>query len=536
MSGARECPHFSEVLGEGVRLRHRACLKPLLSHWSCMRTCRQIASVSVAICCVLWIAATARAGGFEYVGPGAQALGRGGAVAARADDPMVLLYNPAGLVELRGFQLLVDVNASLTHTCVGPVPGGLSDHSTCGRHRVGTLPQVAGALRIHDKVAIGAGVLTPTLALPGRFGERDGLASDGTAVGTRYQLIDYGTLGVFPTAGIGIKLAEWLRIGGALEWGIFSGDQTLAVRAIPGTDAERDTIARVHVTDWFVPAFTGSVHFVPAENLDVVGAVRVSDDLRGSGRINFRHTSLVDPAYIDGLNGLGVENSYKVTKLTQHLPWKLRGGIRYASRLAPRPKTGLGFDQHVFDKRVHDAFEDERWDIEGDAEYQINSRNDRLTIRYEEQPFFLPSKIEKHWRDQISLRAGGSYNVLPGRFGVSAGVHYETRGADPDYAQIDFMPFTRFGLHAGVKFRFGGKIDVVASYAHIFQETVTVNSAEGADTGGGDSSKSATLSSFGIKGTARLQQIAAQNDGAVINPGKYRSSFDVFAFGVNLHY
>jgi long-chain fatty acid transport protein len=65
-------------------------------------------------------AARAHAGGLEYTGQGAQSLARGGAVAARADDPMVLAHNPAGLAELRGSQFLLNINLALFDACVDP--------------------------------------------------------------------------------------------------------------------------------------------------------------------------------------------------------------------------------------------------------------------------------------------------------------------------------------------------------------------------------------------------------------------------------
>jgi hypothetical protein len=55
-----------------------------------------VVRVSLATIVSLALVEKASAGGLEYTGPGTQALGRGGAVAARADDPMVLTYNPAG--------------------------------------------------------------------------------------------------------------------------------------------------------------------------------------------------------------------------------------------------------------------------------------------------------------------------------------------------------------------------------------------------------------------------------------------------------
>src|SRR5262245_54762828 len=63
----------------------------------------------------------ARAGGLEYTGgQGTQSLARGGAVVARADDPMVLARNPAGLAELRGTQFLLNANLAFLDACYTP--------------------------------------------------------------------------------------------------------------------------------------------------------------------------------------------------------------------------------------------------------------------------------------------------------------------------------------------------------------------------------------------------------------------------------
>lgn len=76
---------------------------------------------SATVGAIAWLPAIASAGGVEMAGAGGQALGRGGAVTARADDPMVLAYNPAGLAELRGSQLLINFNAAFMDACVEPI-------------------------------------------------------------------------------------------------------------------------------------------------------------------------------------------------------------------------------------------------------------------------------------------------------------------------------------------------------------------------------------------------------------------------------
>src|SRR4051794_23106586 len=53
------------------------------------------------------------AGGLELPDNGTEALGRGGAFTAKADDATALQYNVAGLARQRGTRLLVDGNLVL---------------------------------------------------------------------------------------------------------------------------------------------------------------------------------------------------------------------------------------------------------------------------------------------------------------------------------------------------------------------------------------------------------------------------------------
>src|SRR5580692_10031200 len=56
----------------------------------------------------------ALASGFEIPDNGTQAIGRGGAFTARADDGTALEYNVAGLAQQRGTRLLLDANLWLS--------------------------------------------------------------------------------------------------------------------------------------------------------------------------------------------------------------------------------------------------------------------------------------------------------------------------------------------------------------------------------------------------------------------------------------
>jgi long-chain fatty acid transport protein len=583
---------------------------------------------------VAFDAATARAGGLEYAGQGARGLARAGAVTAKAEDPLVLSYNPAGLAELRGSQLMLDMNLALFDACVEPIgfygwgtygsnnPFHLDDPKTgersvvrlgesdpetsmpwpeaqayyedpldtvCLDQHITPIPQLAWASRITEDLGIGFGFLFPAVLPGGRWGGENGVIRGDTGelrpAPTRYMLLSTSNLGVFPTLGIGYRIFDALRIGVAAEWGVIAvNNRTMAVTG-GGTSPINDIVAQTKAQDWFVPAFTASVHVVPTDAIDIVAAFRWQDDVTATGTQNIT-TGLFDPVLLPYTT-----KNLKVNSLEVSMPWKLRAGIRYADRLAPRaPGTGSDESDLASGERIHDPLEDERWDIELDFEYQLNSRNERQVLTYETNQRLLASrtngviesvmyptdsadpttKIEKNWQDQFSVRLGGSFNPLPGRLGLSAGAHYENRGVDPARMQIDFWPVSRVGLHGGFTVRVSNAVDLTFSYAHIFQEEIVVAPPAHANAADIDTARFmnngapvnidktvGVQTGFGPVGsngqyvlenppvadadaTAAqaqvLQRTAQYKPPYIINSGTYRSNIDVLAVGVTAHF
>jgi hypothetical protein len=571
------------------------------------------------------LANKASAGGLEYAGAGAQALGRAGAVVAKADDPMVLANNPAGLAELRGNQLMLDLNLALMSACVDPIgyygwgvygggtpvripsPSGgepltlnlgsstLGPAETsfyngqldtvCMKQGVTPVPQFGITSRVSDRLGIGFGLMFPAAQPQGSWGDQNGVIQGAAGLRpapTRYMMINSGTLGIFPTVGLGFRVTDWLRIGAAFEWGIINVDNLSMAVVSPGTAPAQDILARVRATDWFIPALNASVHIVPTDSLDIVAAFRYQDPLQAPGNIELttgvfdvraqRHTKR---NVVDGVH--------------QNLPWKLTGAVRYADRLAPRP-TGSGQGEANDPKAgVSDPFRNERWDVEVDVEYLLSARNRELRVDYQENQAIeaetlagvismakfpdvprmgatsTDTVIQKRWKNQLSLRAGSSINVIPGVFGFSIGAHYETRGVDPEFMQIDYWPVSRVGLHAGVKFRVGGTVDLTASFAHIFQETIVVAAPDNESgetiypkyTATGEvttidkrvgvaprGSQAPVLPEPALTqtadGKAKLAQYVTKSVAGqspwIVNSGTYRSSINVVAVGMNVHF
>src|SRR5882724_12744524 len=80
---------------------------------------RHVHSTTVLVliaCCP----AVARANGTTLMPGGAASVARGGATAARPEDPMAMTQNPAGLAFLPGHVALVGLDAPFQKMCVDP--------------------------------------------------------------------------------------------------------------------------------------------------------------------------------------------------------------------------------------------------------------------------------------------------------------------------------------------------------------------------------------------------------------------------------
>lgn len=558
------------------------------------------------------------AGGIEYATSGTLGLGRGGATVARADDPLVLMNNPAGLAELQGDQLLLSMTYVDARNCFEPagtygwgayhggMPFELTDPDTgevqrfnigaleligpreeayyldqldtmCGKAAGTPLPQLAWGSRLSRRLGVGFGFVFPS-ALPsaqwadGPDGVIHGDSGELRPAPTRYMQVGAGNLAIFPSLGVGYRLSDILRVGLMVQWGIVSVDISQMVAQGGGTSPHHDMLARVRAEDYFVPAATASVHLVPHDAWDIVLAYKYQAAVDASGDIELTTSLFAPKTDAPGSVTRHVQDDLHLNSVRQEMPDKLSFGVRFADRLVPRSHaTGNGPLDPTRGLVIRDPLQDERWDVELDIDYTFTSEiqemvavpaanqypilaaNNGDTAVLDNDP--VPeTRVDRNWKDQVAIKVGGTYNPLPGRLGVSGGVHYETRGVDPRYMSVDFWPLARLGLHTGVIVRVAEQIDISLSYAHIFQETLVVAPpAHGDRVEGGFDKRVGTAVELtdelpiveeepmgASDGTADLKQTLVKTaQGApawISNAGTYRSGYDLLSLGLNVHW
>jgi hypothetical protein len=217
------------------------------------------------------------------------------------------------------------------------------------------------------------------------------------------------------------------------------------------------------------------------------------------------------------------------------------------------------------------------WDIEVDASYTANHAMgaNRVEIASDfalqfrradaspqlplmiKQSSLEPLNVDRHLLDVIAVRLGGSVNVLPGRVQLSAGGFLQTRGVEADYVSVSSYGLMRVGVGLGVVVRVGSGVDLMLSYAHVYQGDFNVAPPDHEPR---DQATDDLKSGFdqriyedgqlsqqphvdprapapsAANGVASLQQPALfESDSArrrVINQGTYTASFNVLSLGL----
>jgi len=467
---------------------------------------RVASSISLVALISLGIGAPVKAGGYEFPGDGARAIGRGGAFAARADDPMAVVVNPAGLASLPGTQVWVTGHLATPTAPSWPAGWGqsggerISYTEVCNEKskRMTPIPSIAVTWRVSKKVGMGFALIPPNAELAQQWGgssytvttdngssrEYDGYVdappgSSSTPPGNnalvpldngqnllpssaRYQLVERNVLLIYPTIAVGAKPFRWLQIGAAFGWGIANVKFVNRVNnGVAGEGANPlEGQADLHGKDWFAPRVSAAIQFIPHDNVDIVGVFRWDDSVRAKGDLDVA-VPVIDNTVASGLNTLQGAGT-----LVAPRPWWFTVGVRYADRITPRPDDPDAPGRES--GRVEDPMSNERWDVEADLVYENNSVVETLDVvigglQAEQGSALIPPgginttvRIGHHWQDQLSLRLGGDWNVMPGKLALRSGFSYETNGftgigsKTSKGGTIDFMPLQRFGMHLGL--------------------------------------------------------------------------------------
>lgn len=426
---------------------------------------------------------TAAAGGFEMGANGTEALGRAGAFTAKADSPLALEYNVAGLAQQRGTRVLFDSNLFFSDyrfqraggDAMGPY-AEVSDHAqqpfyapwfglttdfgyfkrwtfsiggfgpaSVGRHDFGVFASsggTRGSAGRYDVVATDLLIIQPTLAVAFHA----------------HRVIDIG-LSVQQVSAV-LNLASDSYVSQAIP--MHPESEACAMRSeTPGCD----TFTRVQVRSFNNFALQLGLLLHPIAGLHIGAHVRSAVNL-GLRPIEATGTvSASDPPNVPLSSTFGdaAATARMNASFTTGLPWIVRGGIRYA-----------------FGRPGHEIA-----DIELDATYemwgQIDGSNNNLTLENPpplvNQGNPITIRLLHNFHDTFSLRLGGSFTQPIGPeagLTLRLGALYDSSASDSAWTRIDFDTLAKVGGTAGLGFRVRGfTINAAYAYLHSLPRTVT---------------------------------------------------------------
>lgn len=375
----------------------------------------------------------AAAGGTEFPADGTRNLGRGGAGMARADDPYVMVRNPARLADLWDDQAMLGAHFLLADSCfrpsgsygiglgnvggpsstrvgdqilvlgtpegaTGPNGEALVDYSSepypevCYEGPMPFLPHVALTMKPTHDLGVGLGFFPPDNAALNQWGNRDGTVDTPNGLRPnplRYYRSHLNTSYFTVLGAAGYRISDFIRIGFGFQWQLVVFQARSWTTALTGLAPINDVRTEVFGRDLFVPGLIGSVHLKPFDALDVAIGFKWSDLVKSKAKLDLTSGAFGTGErfeYVDPMTGMLTGGITTVPDTTHNQSGEVRSGpvwvpqlslgVRFADRLKPLVKDADWAKAKASSRVTEDSMSNERWDIELDVIYYFTSMYD----------------------------------------------------------------------------------------------------------------------------------------------------------------
>lgn len=400
----------------------------------------RVGKVLAAMLVLALSAAQAQAAGFRLPEAGAKAMGMAMAFTAQADDPSAIYYNPAGLIQLEGMNVMAGVtyireNGS-EFTGSAPLTLGATASET-QKDLNFFLPNVYWTRKASPDFAYGIGLFVP-------FGLAQEYKNKDTNI-FREQVdkVEIQTIVLNPT--VAWKVNEILSVGAGIDfmWGKAILDQTVPALALPPTFP---SAGYVHLegsgTAW---GYNFGALLNPVKPVKVGLSVRSPFTLK----INDANVDVTDGPAVPGTVSQHTSASARI-----NMPATAALGISYtAGRLT----------------------------VEADADVTFWSRFRNLTIKFKEPLLGAIPEANRpeRWKDVVAYRLGGEYRVSD-PLALRLGIAFDPTPVPANTMSPLLPDSNRIFYAAGVGYKVG-KAAVDVSYMYLQKLDRTVNNLTDGD-------------------------------------------------------
>ena len=412
---------------------------------------------------------SADAGGVFIPGAGSASQPRAGAFVAKADDPVTLFENPAGLMKLKGTVFHLGFNVlhfsqefqrEGTYDATGrnlPFEGQpyplVRDVSEPLGLPVQLKPNIAIStdFGLDKPFRIGLGIGAPNGYPNRRYSPDYQIEADINSPPPpgRYDILEQQIEALSLTLGGAFRPTANLDLGATVSVGIADVKGKSSVWAAPnyaefeGADASFE----VDVRDSFVPSFSAGFLFRPVSQIEVGGFYKSQVTFNAQG---------------DGFNVLGSEATVFLEQLDPIVdnPRCAPGGtvVRFKTCVDIKLPRQAGFGTRWIHRNKKG---EERGDIEFDVVWeQWSEASDTIYTIDARTPFIelQTVPIRRGFKDVFSFRLGGEFGFdLPNEqlLWLRAGAAYDTETAPESWTRLDIDSFPRATLGLGVAYQVG---------------------------------------------------------------------------------
>jgi len=388
-------------------------------------------------------AGTSFASGFRLPEAGVKAMGMAFAFTAQADDPSAIYFNPAGLTQLQGQNVMLgatyvrengaEFNGST------PLTGGLVTNETQKTLNF-VIPNAYYTYTTKDGwYSFGVGIFSPF-----------GLAQEynGNSI-FRNQVtkIELETVVINPT--LAFKVNEYLSVGVGVDymWGKVKYNKTPVIPPAFGGPGSFETTLEGDGDAW---GWNFGILLKPTENLKVGFNYRSPFDLD------------VKDADFTAENPMG------------SVPPIFPMGTTSAHGTVHMPATAA----------LGAAYTYGRLTVEADADWTLWHSYSDLTIINDAYPAIYSSTAVKNWKDVCAFRMGAEYRVID-PLALRLGFAYDPTPAPATTLGPELPDATRMNYNVGIGYKIG-KVTIDAAFLYIDRFDRTVSNANMNGTWKGD--------------------------------------------------
>ncbi|NRA33873.1 MAG: outer membrane protein transport protein [Polyangiaceae bacterium] len=497
---------------------------------------RDIGLVALWSVAMLAVSGQCWAAGQELPALGSQAIGRGSAFTARADNPSAFYFNPAGLTKARGVEALVsfsvirmdlefDRGGSGEFRCPPEAADRCSPNEAFSDRHFDPAVDPNTGLPYERVAATKWGPLPMAVLVWGQPGGIAGLSlaagvQPPSAVGIapfdndgaqRYTVRSADAISLQFGLGAAYEIAAGLSLGVTLLNAVTTLSSRRAARSVINSEAPSrnedpggDNSLEVTASDYFSPAASAGALYAPIKQLEAGLNVRTPVVVSADGDLSLK----------PGTDSPGTVLSGTGLTFRQKSPWVFRAGLRFV-----RPSFDIELD-YVFeywsDTSSCDVDRREKLGETGrtrcDNGIEADFDDDVMAVIEAGPVQVRDFVVYRNFRDSHSLRLGSDVELVPNVLVVRGGLWFQTSAYPENHSTfgVDFPISQQVAFTTGTTWSpGGGDFALSAGFSHIIQPDVHVSEGEIIQRG------SATADTDPV--------------GNIVNNGTYRLQYNVFS-------